>query len=102
MPQVIPAAIEMVNQRGSVDDGFIVKFMNDDFIALKNVTARRRAATLGKGIEVVKQSSNAARIDLVHDQLRPPISGDDIQLADPLLDPGDVDGGHGKFAEPEP
>ena len=29
-PQVIPAAIEMVNQRGLVDDGFIVKFMNDD------------------------------------------------------------------------
>ena len=56
----------MVNQRGLVDDGFIVKFMNDDLIALKNVTARRRAAKLGEGIEVVKQSGDAARIDLVH------------------------------------
>ena len=87
----------MVNQRGLVDDGFIVKFMNDDLIALKNVTARRRAAKLGEGIEVVKQSGDAARIDLVHNQLSSLASSYNVHLANTTLDARDSGWRHRKF-----
>ena len=52
--------MEMVNQRGTVDNEIIVHLMNNKLIALKIVTAGQRAAKLGKGIEVVEQSGDTA------------------------------------------
>ena len=86
MPPVIPVAMEMGNQRGTADNEFIVHLMNNKLIALKIVTAGQRAAKLGKGIEVVEQGGDTARVDLVHDQLGPLAGGDHVHLADTALD----------------
>jgi hypothetical protein len=53
-------------------------------------------------VKIVQKGHNAARVDLIHDLCGATVGGCHVDVADALLDPWDVERGHGKLAETQP